>query len=368
MDGGELKTLSEAYRIGRIQFRAKGIDKKLKDGDKYYYSIVCDVKILADDEKDDEPEYRCSFKSEEKFPMTDNGRENIQETRKFVHNSLKLLMEDWIPDYDDKPVNQWGEKWMDIPSSDWIFVVVNDIVKDCQADPDEEHKEDSLRLSSVHRTEYDDYIITVFGGCNGAGTERKLVTYLAVVKKLVKKLLEQFGHVWLIDWSNDCADDVWTVRLAFHNVNDKKENDNLKEIYDRLMGIYRDEEGNIQEAEKDIGGEKSDEVPENGIKIWIDDIREAPDGFKWFKSVNDFIDWCHERNDFSDVTLIDTDHDAGDYQSQGGDYVRCFDYLDFCGCDNVTVHIHSANPVGANNIRRIISRNKERGWKEIRNS
>lgn len=68
-NGGELKPLSEAYRIGRIQFRAKGIDKKLKDGDKYYYSIVCDVKILADDEKEDEPEYICSFKDEEKFPV-----------------------------------------------------------------------------------------------------------------------------------------------------------------------------------------------------------------------------------------------------------------------------------------------------------
>lgn len=120
--------------------------------------------------------------------------------------------------------------------------------------------------------------------------------------------------------------------------------------------------------EKDIGGEKSDKIPENGIKIWIDDIREAPAGFKWFKSVNEFIDWCHEHGTFDDVSLVDTDHDAGDYQSQGGDYIRCFDYLDFCGCRNVTIHIHSANPVGANNIRRIISRNKERGWKEIRNS
>lgn len=131
-----------------------------------------------------------------------------------------------------------------------------------------------------------------------------------------------------------------------------------------IKGNYK----NIDEADKDIGGEKSDEIPDSGIKIWIDDIREAPEGFKWFKSVNDFIDWCHERNDFSDVTLIDTDHDAGDYQSQGGDYIRCFDYLEFCGCKNVTIHIHSANPVGANNIRRIISKNKERGWREIRNS
>jgi hypothetical protein len=76
-DGGELKPLSEAYRIGRIQFRAKGIDKKLKDGDKYYYSIVCDVKILADDEKEEE-EYNCSLKSEDKFPST--GTQTVSES------------------------------------------------------------------------------------------------------------------------------------------------------------------------------------------------------------------------------------------------------------------------------------------------
>ena len=68
-DGHDLKTIADAYRIGRIQFRAKGADKKLKDGNKYYYTIVCDVKILADDEKGDEPEYKCSFKTEDKFPI-----------------------------------------------------------------------------------------------------------------------------------------------------------------------------------------------------------------------------------------------------------------------------------------------------------
>lgn len=67
-DGHDLKTLADAYRIGRIQFRAKGLEKKLKDETKYYYSIVCDVKILADKEKE-EDEYKCSFKSEDKWPI-----------------------------------------------------------------------------------------------------------------------------------------------------------------------------------------------------------------------------------------------------------------------------------------------------------
>lgn len=123
----------------------------------------------------------------------------------------------------------------------------------------------------------------------------------------------------------------------------------------------------LAEADADIGGQKSDSIPANGVKIWIDDIREAPAGFKWIKSVNDFIDYCYE-NGIDNVTLIDTDHDAGDYQKFGGDYIRCFDYLEANDCEGITVHIHSANPVGANNIRRIITKNKDRGWKEIRNT
>ena len=51
----------------------------------------------------------------------------------------------------------------------------------------------------------------------------------------------------------------------------------------------------------------------------------------------------------------------------GGDYVEVFRWLDRNGKKDITVHIHSANPTGANAIREIISRNKENGWKEIRN-
>ena len=66
--GGELKSVSEAYRIGRIQFRAKGIEKQLKGKNKYYYSIVMDCKILSDkDNKDNN--YMCSFADEKKFPI-----------------------------------------------------------------------------------------------------------------------------------------------------------------------------------------------------------------------------------------------------------------------------------------------------------
>ena len=68
---------------------------------------------------------------------------------------------------------------------------------------------------------------------------------------------------------------------------------------------------------------------------------------------------------------ISMDHDAGDYRSCGGDYIEILNRLDeMCGTDRdwknwvstkVTFHIHSMNPVGVQNMRRIIQRN---GWTE----
>ena len=114
------------------------------------------------------------------------------------------------------------------------------------------------------------------------------------------------------------------------------------------------------------------------MKLWIDDVRPAPEGYKWIKSVNEakgFIEGIEEifgSNYFLyspstgekrrvDIELIDLDHDAGEYANDGGDYIRLLDWLEETG-RNYPIHIHSANPVGIANMRRIIQRN---GWKEI---
>lgn len=96
------------------------------------------------------------------------------------------------------------------------------------------------------------------------------------------------------------------------------------------------------------------------MKLWIDDIRPAPEGYEWCKSVNDakrkIIDI--ERQ----IEFIDIDHDAGEYVDDGGDYIKLLDWLEETG-RNYPIKIHSMNPVGVENIRRIIQRN---GWIEIR--
>jgi hypothetical protein len=106
------------------------------------------------------------------------------------------------------------------------------------------------------------------------------------------------------------------------------------------------------------------------MKLWIDDVRPAPEGYIWCKSVlmaksyiikySNRIDW--DNNLVDEIELIDLDHDAGDYACFGGDYIRILDWLEETG-RNYPIRIHSANPVGVANMRRIIQRN---GWKEIK--
>ena len=101
------------------------------------------------------------------------------------------------------------------------------------------------------------------------------------------------------------------------------------------------------------------------MKIWIDDVRPAPEGYIWCKSVNEAkreIELIELIYGAYDLRLIDLDHDAGDYASDGGDYIRLLDWLEKTG-RNYPIRIHSMNPVGVENMRRIIQRN---GWKEIK--
>ena len=97
------------------------------------------------------------------------------------------------------------------------------------------------------------------------------------------------------------------------------------------------------------------------MKLWIDDVRPAPYGYVWVKTINDAILQIemHEQNNVP-FLLISLDHDAGDYGSP--DYIKLLDWLEETG-RNYPIHIHSINPVSVEKIRRIIERN---GWTEVR--
>lgn len=105
------------------------------------------------------------------------------------------------------------------------------------------------------------------------------------------------------------------------------------------------------------------------MKLWIDDLRPAPAGYIWIKSVNkakEVIEEYSNKLDFDnnmvdEIELIDIDHDAGDYVHCGGDYIKLLDWLEETG-RNYPIRIHSQNTVGAQNMRAIIHKN---GWKEV---
>jgi hypothetical protein len=105
------------------------------------------------------------------------------------------------------------------------------------------------------------------------------------------------------------------------------------------------------------------------MKLWIDDVRPAPTGYVWLKTVNDAIRYIEIYGDYLDfdnnlvdlIEIIDIDHDAGDFVSYGGDYIKLLDWLEETG-RNYPIHIHSMNPVGVANMRAIIQKN---GWREV---
>lgn len=126
------------------------------------------------------------------------------------------------------------------------------------------------------------------------------------------------------------------------------------------------------------------------MKLWIDDLRPAPEGYVCFKSVNDakssieaiekerdaFVEKAqyqlnhHDLQGFisflgmasrREIELIDLDHDAGDFAYDGGDYIRLLDWLEETG-RNYPIRIHSMNVVGRQNMEAICRRN---GWKIV---
>ena len=123
------------------------------------------------------------------------------------------------------------------------------------------------------------------------------------------------------------------------------------------------------------------------MKIWIDDIRQVPNGYVWCHSTNQAIMLLeanraankHNAAAFArelslravnitpdelltNVELVDIDHDAGIFEQDGGDYIRVLDFME-ANEMAYPVRIHSMNPVGVQKMRAIIEHN---GWREIK--
>jgi hypothetical protein len=108
------------------------------------------------------------------------------------------------------------------------------------------------------------------------------------------------------------------------------------------------------------------------MKLWIDDIRPAPEGYVWCKSVNEtksyiiraLIGWLRLNKEIQyPIGILDIDHDSGEFYQDGGDYIEILKWFEKTQTPCPPIHIHSMNPVGVENMRAIIERNN---WKEIK--
>lgn len=110
------------------------------------------------------------------------------------------------------------------------------------------------------------------------------------------------------------------------------------------------------------------------VALWIDDVRSVPQNYMedncvnrviWCKSVHEAIHayslWGSNLNDDTiQLSIVDLDHDAGDYVSDGGDYINFLNWIELCHINDfpkIKWKIHSMNPVGRMNMQRIIEKN-----------
>lgn len=106
------------------------------------------------------------------------------------------------------------------------------------------------------------------------------------------------------------------------------------------------------------------------MKLWLDDVRPAPEGYIHCHSVNEAIKQItiaeRERSYAKDsqlpnrvkywtIELIDCDHDLGDYANDGGDGIKLLDWL-VEHSKFYPIKLHTMNPVGRENMQRMIDR------------
>lgn len=97
-------------------------------------------------------------------------------------------------------------------------------------------------------------------------------------------------------------------------------------------------------------------------KLWLDDVRPAPEGWDWHLSVESMIDDMRRLiNHGACIEMISLDNDLGELKLEG---YKVLDWLESLMIPvDFGIHIHSANSVARERMRAIIKRN---GWKEIK--
>ena len=166
------------------------------------------------------------------------------------------------------------------------------------------------------------------------------------------KLFDKYGYLAILKSFIQIFDIMSSSELT-----DIEACDNIiKEVRDYIGNADKLMDSEFYESVKQV-----DEASHDKVKIWVDDVRPTPPGYMTIQSVDEFIKWF-DKNGSDKIEVLDLDHDAGKFHSKGGDYIRILDYLEIKCVDDLRVRIHSDNPVGRQNMQRIIKKN---GWKEV---
>lgn len=92
------------------------------------------------------------------------------------------------------------------------------------------------------------------------------------------------------------------------------------------------------------------------FKLWLDDIRPAPDGFFLAQSVNEAKYAIEKAEKFGETKfMLDLDHDLGDYAEDGGDGIELVKWLAETK-RFYPISLHTMNPVGRDNMKALIER------------
>ena len=92
------------------------------------------------------------------------------------------------------------------------------------------------------------------------------------------------------------------------------------------------------------------------MKIWLDDVRPAPEGWVWVKNYSEAVQHLASFS-WSEVSL---DHDLGDFGDDrewtGYDVLMYIVEMKQWGREIGTVKVHSANPVAQERMQGVIQR------------
>lgn len=92
------------------------------------------------------------------------------------------------------------------------------------------------------------------------------------------------------------------------------------------------------------------------LNIWLDDIRPAPSGYVWVKSVNQAKRLIIVAEIFyEEIFELNLDHDLGDYACDGGDGIKLVLWLAETE-RHYPIKLHTQNVVGRENMQAIIDR------------